>query len=249
MKREREKLWRKRRRKKKQRSSSNECLPVQKLAACVIYGFLQWSNPNQNWMRNKTQALRRNKVMIYCPKEEEEKKTSRYIYMYVCMGTAFLFEIQTEIDIFLFFLVYVGLCAEFKRLHSHPFHITFNDYPVWRVYIFKQFERENERCVIYFDKRKNTQKIRSGKLYFDEMELTKLHSSIFIIKLIECEMLSKFEYFVCRFVNYNFISVDMPIHKHFIFNTSFFLKKVFLQLLYIFMNFYFHINIDVKEHP
>lgn len=35
------------------------------------------------------------------------------------------------------------------------------------------------------------------------MELTKLHSSIFITKLVECEMLNKFKYFEwCRFVNY-----------------------------------------------
>lgn len=94
------------------------------------------------------------------------------------------------------FFVNAGLCVPNSNDYSYPLHKTFNDYPVFDVRVVsRKFGRKNEKCVVLFQWKKRTQQKRSGQLWFDEMELTKLHSSIFITQLAESEMLNKFEYF------------------------------------------------------
>lgn len=109
------------------------------------------------------------------------------------------------------FFVNAGLCVPNSNDYSYPLHKTFNDYPVFDVRVVsRKFGRKNEKCVVLFQWKKRTQQKRSGQLWFDEMELTKLHSSIFITQLAESEMLNKFEYF--EYVDLSitlFISVNM----------------------------------------
>lgn len=133
-------------------------------------------NPNQSWMRNKTQTLRRNKVMIYCPEMD---------------GTAFFLNSNWNWYIYIspvdwhFSEGYTySLIAGFRRVYFINTH-THTDIPVHSEQVCKCTMSKSGRILINHVVSSMRWNSHSATIHFH-------------YQVIKCEIQQMFSHVICR---------------------------------------------------